>query len=489
MIDLEAPWTSGETLRLRFDGAAGDVTGSRFLLRTERARVLFECGLFQGGRATWAHNREPFGFDPGLLDAVVLTHAHLDHSGLVPRLVQEGLDAPVHATRGTAKLAEILLLDAAHIQEGEAERRTRRNLRRGRKPVEPLYGTNEAERALARFRPAPFGERVRVAPGVDVCFRPAGHILGAAHVEILVRSGDEERSLVLSGDVGRAGDPLLCDPDPPPTADLVLLESTYGDRDHRDRDATEDELAEILNASERSGGNVLIPVFAVGRAQEILHAIGKLERTNRIHPRRVYLDSPMAVDVTRLYRSREHGCRAEQDGAPAPITTRELVFTRDWQESMTINFQRGVIVLSASGMCDAGRILHHLKHQLWKPETHVVFTGFQAAGTRGRSIVEGARMVRVLGEEIAVKASVHTLGGFSAHAGQSELCAWYRRIDGRPPLVLVHGEATKRATLADAIARAAGVRAALPERGDVLILERGRREPRWERAATDVASG
>lgn len=478
---MEPPWQPDELVRLRFDGAANEVTGSRFLLRTEHARVLFECGLHQGSRETWALNRAPFGFDPVQLDAVVLTHAHLDHSGLLPRLVQGDFRGPIHATAGTAKLAEILLLDAAHIQESDAKRRSRRNLRRGRDPVEPLYRRPDAEKALAQIAPAPFGERVEVAPGVAVRFRPAGHILGAAHVEVFVQEDDGERRIVLSGDVGREGDPLVCDPDPPTAADLVLLESTYGDRDHRDRAATEAELVEILQATAESGGNVLIPVFAVGRAQSVLHAIGEFERRGLIEPRRVYLDSPMAVDVTHLYRSREFGCRVGTDGPPAEIATRKLVFTRNWEDSMQINFQRGVIVLAASGMCDAGRILHHLKHQLWKPDSHIVFTGYQAAGTRGRAIVDGARMIRVLGEDIAVKARVHTLGGFSAHAGQSELVAWYDGIAERPPLVLIHGETEKRATLARVIEERTGVRAAQPDRGDELVLRRGVREPSWSR--------
>ncbi len=465
------PLERDELARLTFHGAAGEVTGSSFLLETAGSRVLFECGMFQGGRREEARNRRPFPFDPAALDAVALTHAHIDHSGLVPKLVRDGCGARVHATEATCDLLRIMLPDSASIHEQDAARENRRRERRGARLVEPLYTAEDAERALGRVEAYPFDERFALTNDVDVRFRRAGHILGAASLEVWVRDeGGFERKLVLSGDVGRADEALLKDPEPPEEADLLLLESTYGGREHRSAEESVEELAEVFRDADRSGGNVIVPAFAVGRAQDVLHTLAELEDAGRIPVRPVYFDSPMAIHVTELY-PRHAGCFKEP--IRSALEPRDLHFCRTPEESMAINAKRGVTILSASGMCDAGRVVHHLKHNLWRAGTHVVIAGFQAAGTRGRALVGGARKLRILGEEVLVRAKVHTIGGFSAHAGQSELVAWARpMLANGARLALVHGEPDQRDALERRLHGAAPAPILVPESGDAVTLRR-----------------
>jgi metallo-beta-lactamase family protein len=461
-----------EVGRLTFLGAAGEVTGSMFLLETPRARVLFDCGMCQGEVHSRVQNQRPFPFDPRGLDALVLTHAHIDHSGLVPKLVADGYAGKVHATEPTGDLLGILLRDSAFIHEQDTKAENRRRLRRGKPPVEPLYRVVDAERALTRLALHAFDRDVEVADGVSVRFHRAGHILGAASVACTVREGGVTRTLVVSGDVGRREEPLLLPPEPPESADLVLLESTYGDRDHRAYAETIEELAQALRAATRDDGNVLVPVFAVGRAQEILHAIGELEAAGRIPVLPVFLDSPMAIRTTELYP--RHADCFQPDGpvGRARITEpRRLELCRTPEESMRLNDVRGAVILSSSGMCEGGRILHHLRHNLWRAHTDVVIVGFQARGTLGRALVEGARSVRIFGEPVAVKARVQTLNGFSAHAGQSELVEWVAPlVRSGAQVALVHGEPEKRAALATKLAERLGVEAWQPARGDLVAL-------------------
>jgi metallo-beta-lactamase family protein len=476
--------------RLTLFGAAGEVTGSMFLLETEQARVLFDCGMCQGERHSRVQNGRPFPFRVKDLDAVVLTHAHIDHSGLVPRLVREGFRGKIHATEPSGGLLGVLLRDSAHIHVQDTKSENRRRLRNGKKPIEPLYEVADAERALEKLVLHPFDAECEPAPGLRVRFARAGHILGAASVVCRVRSDTFERTVVFSGDLGRKREPLLLPPEPPTEGDLVLLESTYGDRDHKDLDATVEELAQALKQAIQDGGNVLVPVFAVGRAQEILHYIGLLEREGRIPALPVFLDSPMAIRATELYR--QHGDCFQKTNADRPCEAfepRDLTFCRTPDESMRLNDRRGVVILSASGMCEGGRILHHLRHNLWRPSTDVVIVGFQARGTLGRALVQGARFVRIFGESVAVKARVTTLGGFSAHAGQSELVEWVTPlVRNGARVALVHGEDDKRAALAAKLEERLGTaawqprigdRVALRKRGEALVFEPapGRRAP------------
>lgn len=457
--------------RLTFHGAAGEVTGSCFLLEAERGRVLVDCGMFQGNRDARERNFAGLPFRARDVHAVVLTHAHIDHTGMLPRLVGDGYPGAIHATEGTFALSKIMLPDSANIQEYDAERRSKYRKRRGDAPVEPLYTVKEAERALAAYRAQDFDEWFHVVDGVRARFRYAGHILGAASVEMELTDGGAPYRIVFSGDVGPANDPLLPDPQPPEQADFLLLESTYGNRDHRPLADTLDELAEVLASADRAGGNVIVPVFAVGRAQMLIWALGKLEREGRAKPRPVYLDSPMAIDVTTEYRGLRGCCRRGGEEEFERIRVRDLRFTRSVPESIAINQARNSVILAASGMCEAGRILHHLKHHLGKEETHMVFAGYQAAHTLGRELIEGARRVRIMGDEIEVRASIHTLGGFSAHAGRSGLLDWYGAIGRKPAQVaLVHGEEAPRAALASALEAQHGARVLQPQRGDALEL-------------------
>lgn len=463
-----------ELARLTFLGAAGEVTGSMFLLETERARVLFDCGMTQGERHARRRIEERLPFHAPDLDAVVLTHAHIDHSGLLPKLVHEGFRGRIHATEASGELLGVLLRDSAHILAQDTQAENRRRLRAGKKPIAPPYEPADAENALDRLELHAFDDVWELEDGLHVRFARAGHILGAASIECRVKSGMVERKIVFSGDVGRRREPLLLPPEPPAEADLVLLESTYGDRDHKDLDATIEELATVLNQAITDGGNVLVPVFAVGRAQEVLHYIGLLERQGRIPRLPVVLDSPMAMRATELYRTCTDCLQRSSAGVPLEaLEPQDFTFVRTSLDSARLNERRGVVILSASGMCEGGRILHHLRHNLWKPETDVLIVGFQARGTLGRALVDGAKTVRIFGEPIAVKARISTLGGFSAHAGQSELVDWASTlISNGARVALVHGEDEKRAALGAKLRERFGVECWQPYRFDSVVLRR-----------------
>lgn len=472
------PLTDNALGRITFHGAAGEVTGSCYLLETPTASILVECGMFQGGPREAGRNRRPLPFDPTGLDAVLVTHAHIDHTGLLPKLRRDGYHGPIHATQPTCDLLRIMLPDAVHIQEQEAAHRTRKRRRRGSPPLAPLYTVADAQETLEALVPHAFDTWIALAEGIAIRYRRNGHILGAAALEVCLRDGTIARQVVFSGDIGRRQEPMLLAPDPPTDADLVIMESTYGDRDHKSHADSLTEFAHILTAAAQAGENVIVPVFAVGRAQEILHTLGQLEQDGRVVPRPVYLDSPMAIHVTALSR-RHAACfqptlrtRLEAGEALEPAS---LQYCQTPEESKALNAQRGVIILAASGMCEAGRVVHHLKHHLWRSGTHVVIVGFQTYGTTGRALVDGARRVRILGEEIAVQAQIHTLGGFSAHAGQTELLTWVTPlVTSGAQIVCVHGEADKRAALAARLQDRAPHPIRLPLPGDcVMLCKRG----------------
>ena len=438
---------SGATLR--FLGAAGEVTGSCFLLEHGGLKFLVDCGMFQGGRETDEKNRR-FAFDPRAIDFVIVTHAHIDHSGLLPRLVSQGFRGAIHATEATCDLLRVMLPDSGHLQEKESEWRGR----------EPLYTLQEANRSLERLVPAAYDAEVKPHAAVRCRFRQAGHILGSAIVELSVAG----RKLVFSGDLGWPGRPILPPPARVEEADLLVVESTYGNRDHKSLAQTMDELAGAINDSLASRrGNVLIPSFAVGRTQDVLYAMGTLQAAGRLPATmEVYVDSPMALAATRI---------TLKYAALPPIRT--LRFTESLEESMAINAIRsGAVILSASGMCDGGRIRHHLKHNLSRPECAVVFVGFQAAGTLGRRIVDGAETVRLFGEPYPVRAKIFTINGLSAHAGRADLLGWLKGFR-RPPgeTWVAHGEPLAANSLRDAIERELGwPRARVPERGQAVAL-------------------
>ncbi len=454
-------------MQLTFLGAAGEVTGSCYLVDTGEIRFLIDCGMFQGGSEADRKNRS-FAFDPRDIAFVLLSHAHIDHSGLLPRLVALGFDGAIYATRATADLVEVMLPDSAHLQEREAEHAEAGHSGRNRGAA-PLYTVRDAVASLARLRPVEYDEPVRLAPSVRCVFRDAGHILGSAILEVWVAAGGAETKLVFSGDLGQPGRPIVRDPVPVAEADVLLVESTYGDRNHKHLAATLDEFATALNETLAAGkGNVVIPAFAVGRTQEILYFIAELAAQGRIRPPEVYVDSPMALAATRVTLA-----HAElHDPETARLTSwlgtgdgrRRVHFTETLEDSMKINSIRsGAVIISASGMCEGGRIRHHLRYNLSRPECAIVFVGFQAEGTLGRRIVDGATTVRFFGEEHPVRAQVYTIGGLSAHADRDALLGWLGGFR-RPPRAtwVVHGEPLAAHSLRDAIERRFGWRAAVP---------------------------
>ena len=461
---------------LSFLGAIRQVTGSCYLIETHGgARVLLDCGMHQGRREEEQGNRAAFAFDPKTLDAVVVSHAHIDHSGLLPKLVAAGYRGPIHATTATAQLLELMLLDSASIQEKDAEWENRWRARLNKPPIKPLYTRVDSERMLQQRQPHAYGETFEAAPGISVTLFDAGHILGSAIVQVDVVDYGRPRRLVFSGDLGNHTSPLMHSPTPLHEADVVLMESTYGDRDHRDHEATVEELAEVLQQAHRDGGNVLMPSFAVGRTQDLIYYLGQLYQQGRVPQQAVFLDSPMAISANAIYgRFREQlelGGHADDRSLRLEKWLPILKTTPTPEESMTINrFKSGAIIIAGSGMCTGGRILHHFKHNLWREECHVIIPGFQARGTLGRAIVDGAKTVKLLHQRIAVNARIHTLGGFSAHAGQTQLIEWIGNFQPKPELYLVHGELEKMLILQRTLADRLGLQANIPEPGDRIAL-------------------
>lgn len=455
-------------MRITFLGAAGEVTGSCTRVDHDRGSFLVDCGMFQGGREADAKNFRAFDFDLGEIDFVLLTHAHLDHSGLIPRLVALGYRGPIYATEATVALLGVMLVDSGFIQEKEAEWANRqaraRRSRRGWSTV-PLYTVEQARASLARLRSVAYDETVQPGAGIRCRFHDAGHILGSAIIEIDVDAGGAERRLVFSGDLGQPMRPVLRDPVRVDRADVLCIESTYGNRLHRPLDQTCDELVGILNDTLlRRRGNVIIPAFAVGRTQEMLFLLAELVRDRRVERLEVVVDSPMATVVTEL-TTRFEGLWDEETRElyrwfMAGADRFKLRLVADVEESIALNEQReGLVIISASGMCDAGRIKHHLRHNIDRPQNAIVIVGFQAAGTLGRRLVDGARQVTLFGTRLPVRASIHTLGGLSAHADQAALLDWMQHIQPAPQHTFVnHGEAETAAIFAQTVTARLGWR-------------------------------
>ena len=464
---------------LNFLGAIQQVTGSCYLIESrDGARVLLECGMRQGRREEEDSNQAPFPFDPHTLDAVVVSHAHIDHTGLLPKLSAAGYRGPIFATEASSELMELMLLDAAFIQEKDAEWENKWRARMGKPAVKPLYTIADAEQALKQRHPLAYGSPCQVAKGVEVTFHDAGHILGSAIVEMAVQDHHLTRRLVFSGDLGNTCSPLMRDPVTLSKADVVLLESTYGDRDHRNSEDTLEELAEILQQAHRDGGNVLIPSFSVGRTQDLIYYLGRFYHEGRLPQQAVFLDSPMAIRANSIYSRFQDQFSAEDRAAFSARGSKRiedwlpiLRCTRTPEESMAINrIKSGAIIIAGSGMCTGGRIVHHFKHNLWREDCHLIFPGFQAKGTLGRNLVDGAEHVKILHQRIAVKAKIHTLGGFSAHAGQSQLIDWVSHFEHHPELYLVHGELEKMQALQLALRERLNWIANIPEPGEQIAL-------------------
>ena len=435
------------SVSLTFLGGAREVTGSCILVQTGRSRFLVDCGMFQGGSESDRKNRRRMPVPPASIDFVLSSHAHIDHSGLLPKLVRDGFRGPVHCTPATADLLKVMLPDSGHIQEKEAEWENRKRERGGRQMVIPLYTEADALAVAARFREVPYEKTFEPAPGVSVTFLDAGHILGSAIVAVTVREEGREKRLVFSGDLGHRGLPIVRDPTPVRGADALVIESTYGNRVHKGMENTVEEFVHAVDHTlRRKGGNVVIPAFAVGRAQDILYLLADLTRQGRLSGITIYIDSPLAAEATRItlrhpecFDDATKEVFAWRDAHPDAL---KVVVTQSTDDSRALNSLRGgAIILAGSGMCEAGRVKHHLKHNLWRKECSVVIVGFQAQGTLGRKIVEGAKRVKVFGEEIAVAADVYTIGGLSAHADREDLLAWAGRFESPPGTVMVaHGE-------------------------------------------------
>jgi metallo-beta-lactamase family protein len=459
---------------LMFLGATGTVTGSRFLIDTGTARVLVDCGMYQGFKHLRQRNWEPFPFSPAEIDTVVLTHAHLDHSGMLPALVRDGFRGAILSTPQTATLAEIVMRDAGHLQEEEAQYANERGFSKHH-PALPLYTEADAERAAQSFDPVSFGTRTQLDPGLAVTLHPAGHILGSSTVLVEV-DRPRPRRIVFSGDLGRPRHPVLRPPAPPPAADVVIMESTYGDREHEPIEMAEARLADVITRTARKGGTVVIPSFAVDRTEVLLLALRRMITDGRIPELPVYADSPMALAVLDVYRRAiaEHdpevGLEASAGVDPFdPGTLHEL---RTPAQSRSLDRVFPAIIISASGMATGGRVLHHLARCLPDGRCAVVLAGFQAAGTRGRQLADGARTVKLLGRYVPVRAEVCAIDAFSVHADAGELCLWLRSASSPPDIVyLVHGEAEASESLQARVTSDLGWQTVVPKYGERVRLD------------------
>jgi metallo-beta-lactamase family protein len=465
-------------IKLKFLGAARNVTGSRHLVETENIRFLVDCGMHQERQfrdRDWAN----FPVAPNSIDAVLLTHAHLDHCGFLPKLVREGFSGPIYCTAATAAIAEIILLDSAHIQESDVEFKKQRHQREGRRgphPYVPLYTTEDANACLPLFSPVSYEEEVQLCPGVVATFHDAGHILGSSMIKVVVEEGGEKRTLLFSGDVGRRNKPILNDPTLFDEADYVLIESTYGNRMHEAQSTISDELAEVINQAVAAGGNIYVPSFALERAQEILYYMSKLLTEQRIPHIMVFVDSPMAISVTEVFRNYpdlfdRETLRLIYEGN-SPFDFPALTMTRTVDQSKALNRIKGTsMIIAGSGMCTGGRIKHHLAKNISREDSTVLFVGYQAAGTLGRHIVSGAEEVRILGQQHPVRANVVQINGFSAHADREELFYWLSSLKNPPRCVfVVHGEEEAALHFASFVEGRTGWNISVPEYGDEVVL-------------------
>jgi metallo-beta-lactamase family protein len=449
------------------------VTGSCFHIECNDLKILVECGLYQGENADEV-NRAAFEYEPKAIDFIFITHAHLDHSGMLPRIVKEGFRGKIITTPATRDLLELMLYDSANIQVSDAEWDTKKALRMGKPPVLPLYTVDDVKAVMPLFDVTPYGTIRNLGKSIKYRFLDAGHILGSGTLEVWFQDGEKEKKIVFSGDIGKKGNPIIRDPSTPVESDFIVMESTYGNRLHKPLKDSIDELVQAIRITFKKGGNVYIPAFAIGRTQDLLYILNDLVREKRLYKINVYLDSPLAEEATKVYLAHPEVFDEE---AQKRFSTRDfddslkLHFVQSVQESMALNrMKSGIIVIAGSGMCEGGRIRHHLKHHLWRHECGVIFVGFQGKGTLGRQIVDGAKTVRILGEEIAVKASLYTINGFSAHADRAELIGWLSHFKNSPEVFIVHGEEEVATSFSEAVKEKLGFITHVPEKAEVFEI-------------------
>lgn len=473
-------------MNITFLGAAKTVTGSCYLIETKDSKFLVDCGMFQGSKNESILNTEPFSFNPGNLDFMLLSHSHIDHSGRIPKLYVNGFKGDIYATKPTVQLCGIMLPDSGHIQETENEWTNRKRQRAGKSAVKPLYTVKDATDCLRLFKSVAYDEIVNIGKNIRVKFNDAGHILGSAIIEIWVKENDKETKVVFSGDLGSEGMPILRDPTIISDADYLVIESTYGDRLHTLKKGSEkiEKFINIITETVAKGGNVVIPSFAVGRTQEIIYDLNKYmdvfdEKVKKVLNIPVFVDSPLATLATQVFRENldcfDDEAKAYIANGDNPLDFPTLKFTQSSDESKLLNERDdSIIIISASGMCDAGRIKHHLKHNLWRKDSTILFVGYQAEGTLGRRIVDGATKVKIFGEEISVNARIEVIDGFSGHADKAGLLSWIGSFSNKPKKIfVVHGERETMSIFAQTITDKFGIQCIVPSKGDSYVVSTG----------------
>ncbi len=463
-------------MKITFYGAAGGVTGTAYYCETSEARIMIDCGMFQGDKRDESRNKTAPPVNYSTLNAIVLTHAHLDHCGRLPHAVKQGYRGPIYGTPATLDLAALVLRDSLKVQTSDLEKLNRMLVRNGKSKIKPTFEEADVEGAIMQMKPLPYHDPFPVASGMEIIVDEAGHILGSGSLKLTVEDHMQKKSVIFSGDLGASGMPIVRDPEPFREADMVIMESTYGDRDHKPLQETIEEAIAIIKNALHSKGKILVPSFAIGRTQDIIYYIEQAFRQGGLPRFPIYIDSPMAIEASRIYMSHpelfDEEMREFMTSGQPELDKGYIRPTQTAEESKHLNDVQGpCMIIAGSGMCNAGRIKHHIRHNLYKSETSVLIVGYQAAGTLGRKLVDGHQSVSIFGERIAVRAQIHKLGGFSAHAGQSDLLQWFNVLaPDRPRVVLTHGEEKARITLADIIRHRYGLPPYLPQYGDTITL-------------------